>query len=305
MSVAKAVAATTVDSRVPAGRVLMYATAAVVALGVAVVWGAHEFAGTTVVGFHLWQLSVIALILCVSGLMSGLSGFGFSAVGSLCLLFLPPKLAVPLLMALSTANQLMSLGQIREDLPKSWAEAWPGGSAPYILGGVVGVPLGVWLLNNLPAQKLMLVFGVILIAYSVYSLARAISHKTKGVGGAASGMAVGFIGGTIGGFTAFPGAAVVVWTGLRNLPKKVSRAIVQPYILVLQIVSLATNAYAHPAIFGRRFWLLLAITLPVVLPGTIGGVMLYKRISDVNFKRITFILLGLSGVGLVIKVLLK
>jgi hypothetical protein len=33
--------------------------------------------------------------------------------------------------------------------------------------------------------------------------------------------------------------------------------------------------------------------------------MLYKRISDVNFKRITFILLGLSGVGLVIKVLLK
>jgi hypothetical protein len=245
------------------------------------------------------------VILCVSGVMSGLSGFGFSAVGSLCLLFLPPKLAVPLLMALSTANQLMSLGQIRDDLPKSWAEAWPGGSAPYVLGGVVGVPLGVWLLNNLPAQKLMLVFGVILIAYSVYSLARAASHKTKGVGGAASGMAVGFIGGTIGGFTAFPGAAVVVWTGLRNLPKKVSRAIVQPYILVLQIVSLATNAYAHPAVFGHRFWLLLAITLPVVLPGTMGGVALYKRISDVNFKRITFILLGLSGVGLLAKVLLK
>jgi uncharacterized protein len=305
MSVAKAEAATSAGSRVSASRVAMYGAAAVLVLGVALMWAAHELAGRTVVGFQLWQLCVVAVILCVSGVMSGLSGFGFSAVGSLCLLFLPPKLAVPLLMALSTANQLMSLGQIREDLPKSWAEAWPGGSAPYILGGVVGVPLGVWLLNNLPAQKLMLVFGVILIAYSVYSLAKAASHATKGVGGAASGMAVGFIGGTIGGFTAFPGAAVVVWTGLRNLPKKVSRAIVQPYILVLQIVSLATNAYAHPAIFGRRFWLLLAITLPVVLPGTFAGVMLYKRISDVNFKRISFILLGLSGVGLLAKVLLK
>jgi uncharacterized membrane protein YfcA len=171
MSVAKAEAATSSGSRVQASRVMVYAAAAVVVLGLALAWTAHELAGGTVVGFHLWQLCVVAVILCVSGVMSGLSGFGFSAVGSLCLLFLPPKLAVPLLMALSTANQLMSLGQIREDLPTSWAEAWPGGSAPYILGGVVGVPLGVWLLNNLPAQKLMLVFGVILIAYSVYSLA--------------------------------------------------------------------------------------------------------------------------------------
>ncbi len=305
MSVTKAATATVDEAQVPASRVPLYVAAVVVVLGAVLGWIAHRFSGGTVAGFHLWQLGVVALILCVSGLMSGLSGFGFSAVGSLCLLFLPPKLAVPLLMALSTANQLMSVGQIREDMPKTWAEAWPGGSAPYVLGGVVGVPLGVWLLNNLPAQKLMLVFGVILIAYSVYSLAKAASHKTRGVGGAASGVAVGFIGGTIGGFTAFPGAAVVVWTGLRNLPKKVSRAIVQPYILVLQIVSLATNAYTHPAIFGHRFWLLLAITLPVVLPGTFGGVMLYRRISDVNFKRISFILLGLSGVGLLVKVLLK
>jgi uncharacterized membrane protein YfcA len=208
-------------------------------------------------------------------------------------------------MALSTANQFMSLGQLRQDMPKSWAEAWPEGSAPYIFGGVIGVPLGIWLLNHLPAPKLMLVFGVILTLYAVYSLAKPAHAKTKGAGGAASGMAVGFIGGTVGGFTAFPGAAVVVWTGLRNLPKRATRAIVQPYILVLQIVSLATNAYAHPNIFGRRFWLLLAITMPVVLPGTIGGVLLYKRISDVNFKRISFFLLGLSGVGLLIKVLLR
>jgi len=297
--------ATMPGPQLPAKRIALYVAAAVLVLGAALVWVSHDLSGRTVAGFHLWQLGVVALILCASGVMSGLSGFGFSAVGSLCLLFLPPKLAVPLLMALSTANQMMSLGQIRDDLPKSWAEAWPSGSAPYVLGGVVGVPLGVWLLNNLPAQKLMLVFGVILVAYSVYSLAKAVSHTTKGVGGAASGMAVGFIGGTIGGFTAFPGAAVVVWTGLKNLPKKVTRSIVQPYILVLQIVSLATNAYTHPAIFGQRFWLLLAITLPVVLPGTFGGVVLYRRISDVNFKRISLILLGLSGVGLLAKVLLK
>ena len=304
MNIEKEAVSTIPDVR-DSSRILLYAVGVLAVLWAAYAWASHDLMGRTVIGFHLWQLCLIAVILCVSGLMSGLSGFGFSAVGSSCLLLLPPKLAVPLLMALSTANQFMSLGQLRQDMPKSWAEAWPEGSAPYICGGVIGVPIGIWLLNHLPAPRLMLVFGMILTLYSVYSLVKPAHAKTTAAGGAASGITVGFIGGTVGGFTAFPGAAVVVWTGLRNLPKRATRAIVQPYILVLQIVSLATNAYAHPDTFGRRFWLLLAITMPVVLPGTIGGVLLYRRISDMNFKRISFILLGLSGAGLLMKVLLR
>jgi hypothetical protein len=38
-----------------------------------------------------------------------------------------------------------------------------------------------------------------------------------------------------------------------------------------------------------------------VLPGTLGGVWLYRRISDVNFRRISFFLLGVSGVTLLAK----
>jgi hypothetical protein len=237
--------------------------------------------------------------------MSGLSGFGFSAVGSACLLFIPPKLAVPLLMALSTANQLLSVGQLREDMPKSLKAFWPAGPGPCIFGGVIGVPIGIWLLNHLPAARLMVLFGIILTIYSAYSIFKPAGMTIKGFDGAKSGIFVGLLGGTIGGFTAFPGAAVVVWTGLRNLSKNLTRSIVQPYILVLQVVSLGTNAYLHPEIFASRFWTLLAITLPVVLPGTIGGVLLYRRISDVNFKRVSFFLLGLSGLGLLAKVFFK
>ncbi len=263
----------------------------------------HQYSGQTVVGLHIWQLIVLGAILTFSGLMSGLSGFGFSAVGSACLLILDPKLGVPLLAALSTANQLMSLGQLKEDMPKTWKEAWPAGSGPYILGGVVGVPLGIWLLNNLPKEGLMFVFGTILTLYSLYSIFKPGGLAFRGGNGAAPGIAVGFIGGTVGGFTAFPGAAVVVWTGLKALPKRLTRSIVQPYILVLQVVSLGVNAYQHPKIFSHMFWVLLMIMVPIVIPGTIAGVYLYRRLSDVNFRRISFFLLGLSGFGLLVKVI--
>ena len=264
-------------------------------------WTGRTYDGVSIVGFHLWQIFTISAILLFSGLMSGLSGFGFSAVGAVCLLLIPPKLAVPLLMALSTANQFMSIGQLKEDMPKSFTEAWPTGCAPYIVGGVVGVPLGTYLLHHLPAEKLMLVFGTFLILYSIYSIFKPASAKVRGPSGAVAGTIVGFLGGTLGGFTAFPGAAVVVWTGLKELPKKQTRSIVQPYILVLQVVSLMTNAVTTPAIFGHTFWVLLEITLPVVLPGTLGGVWLYRRVSDVNFRRISFFLLGISGVTLLLK----
>ena len=250
--------------------------------------------------FSLATILVLVCILGTSAIMSGLSGFGFSAIGALCLWLLPPKLGVPLLMTLSSANQLLSLGQLKADL-KPLREWWPEGPAPYLLGGLVGVPVGLAILNSLPASKLMAVFGAFLVIYAGYSMLKPESLHVARKSGWLAASLVGMAGGVIGGFTAFPGAAVVVWSGLRRLPKQESRSIVQPYILGLQLVSLAMLAVGHPETFSPTYWALLVITVPVVLPGTLLGVNLYKSISDVNFRRITFMLLGTSGVGLLAK----
>ena len=251
-------------------------------------------------GFPPLTIALLVAILAASALMSGLSGFGFSAIGALCLILLPPKLGVPLLMTLSAANQLMSLRQLKADM-KPIRHWWPDGPAPYLLGGLVGVPIGLAILGALPTAKLMVIFGAFLVVYAIYSLARPHgAHATAPAGWFASSL-VGMSGGVIGGFTAFPGAPVVVWSGLRHLPKRESRAIVQPYILGLQILSIALLALQRPETFSKTYWLLVAITMPIVLPCTLMGVKLYKSLSDINFRRVTFILLGISGLGLLLK----
>jgi uncharacterized membrane protein YfcA len=259
-----------------------------------------HFAPQGVAGLGLRELAVVMAIIFFSGVMSGLSGFGFSAIGAASLLLLPPVLQVPLFQALSTGNQFLSIGQLREEMPKTLKEL-RAGPGPCLMGGLVGVPIGIWLLFHLPAARLMALFGALLTSYAFYSLVKPASLKLRGCDGCWWATGVGFVGGVVGGFTAFPGAAVVVWTGLRGLPKAQSRAIVQPYIILSQIYSLALVALLHPTYLNARFWLLLALSLPVVVPGTLTGLAIYRRTSDINFRRISFVLLGISGISLLAK----
>src|SRR5262249_848183 len=59
-------------------------------LALVVVAYAARNSGTPMAGLSVGKLIAIELILFLSGLMSGLSGFGFSAVGAGCLLFIEP-----------------------------------------------------------------------------------------------------------------------------------------------------------------------------------------------------------------------
>ena len=138
-------------------------------------------------GLTLSILLTLALILFMAGLMSGLTGFAFSAIGALTLFLLPPITAVPLLQALSACNQMLSLGKLRKDMPRTGSEWWPYGPGPAILGGLIGVPAGVWLLNNLPGPRIVLALGALITIYSIYSLFKPTGLKIHGFGGAPAG----------------------------------------------------------------------------------------------------------------------
>jgi hypothetical protein len=146
----------------------------------------------------------------------------------------------------------------------------------------------------------MVIFGAFLVAYAAYSIATPANLRVL-TGGWAISVVVGMVGGIIGGFTAFPGAAVVIWIGRRGLPTKESRAIVQPYIFAMQMVSLNLLAVQHPSTFNAAFWSLFAVTIVAVLPDTLMGLYIYKSLSEVYFRRVSFSLLGASGVAILTK----
>jgi uncharacterized protein len=241
----------------------------------------------------------LMLVLFIAGFVSGLSGFAFAAVAACILWLLPPLQAVPLVMLLSTCNQLLSAGSLRRDmrlLPDRVGE----GALPYILGGLLGVPIGLRLLWALPSAAFAGFLGAFLAVYATFSLLRPDTLRLK-LSGWRPAAVVGALGGVVGGFSGFPGSIPVVYLGLRGKPKAETRGVVQPYILTLQVLSLGILAATRPEVFGGSFWLLASIALPPALTGTFVGVGVYRRMSDVNFRRVVLMLLIVSGTSLVAK----
>jgi uncharacterized protein len=258
--------------------------------------------GILIFGLALEQVVALVIIVAASGFVSGLSGFGFSAIGATTLWILPPQQAIPLLMALSAVNQVTSMRELGPSISTlhSW---WPSGATPFIVGGLFGIPAGLWVLSALPAAKLCAAVGAVLITYSAWALFKPAGIRIQCASPAAS-IAVGALGGVIGGCTAFPSSAIVIWAGLTGMQKESQRAVVQPYILTMQIFALLILTLAvdtNAKTFGAQFWPMFLSLALVVVPFTKLGVAAFRKISDIDFKRVTNALLCISGAGLAIK----
>jgi uncharacterized membrane protein YfcA len=253
-------------------------------------------------GPSLGAIMFIAAVLFCAGVVSGLAGFAFSAVAACVLWLMPPLQAMPLIMLLSTCNQLLSIGKLRREMTLL-GNAEREGALPYIIGGLVGVPFGVALLRGLPVSWFAAGLGLFLIVYSTFTLVLPGRVRLTLSGWQVAG-AVGALGGVVGGFSGFGASILVVYLGLRDADKSAVRGITQPFIVVMQLVSLGVLAAVDPAVFGSLFWLLCAVTLPAVLLGTSTGVALYRRLSDHNFRRAVLLLLIVSGASLVAKALM-
>jgi uncharacterized membrane protein YfcA len=243
----------------------------------------------------------VTAVLFLAGVVSGLAGFAFSAVAACVLWLLPPLQAVPLIMLLSTCNQLLSIGKLRREITLLTTPEREG-ALPYIIGGLAGVPAGVALLRGLPTNCFAAGLGLFLIVYSVFMLVVP-GYSRVTMSGSKVAAVVGFMGGIVGGFSGFGASVVVVYLGLRKVDKSTTRGITQPFIVVMQLVSLGILAVVAPRIFNPFFWILWAITLPAVLLGTTTGVALYRRLNDHNFRHAVLALLILSGTSLVARAL--
>ncbi|WP_144634077.1 sulfite exporter TauE/SafE family protein [Bordetella genomosp. 13] len=225
----------------------------------------------------------------LAGFVQGLSGFGFSLVSmSLWAWTVDPTLAAVLAVFGGLTGQVIAAVSMRRgfDLRLLW---------PFLLGGLIGIPVGVMVLPMLEVHVFKAALGILLAVWCPIMLfARHLPPIT--VGGSAANGAVGLIGGVMGGLGGFSGVIPTLWCTLRRFDKDVQRNIIQNFNLAT--LGFTMLGYLVSGTVTRDMLPMFAIVAPAMLIPTMLGARLYLGISDAAFRRIVLSLLTMSGVAL-------
>jgi uncharacterized membrane protein YfcA len=222
--------------------------------------------------------------------VQGLSGFGFGLTAmSIWAWTLEPRLAAALAVFGGMCGQIIAVFSVRRGFDIARL-------APFVIGGLAGLPAGLWLLPRLDVLLFKFVFGAfLLVVCPLMMVAHRLPKVTRGgrVADALSGVAGGVMGG-LGGFT---GVVPTLWCTLRGYEKDAQRSIIQNFNLSLLTVTFVS--YLATGILQRTQLPLLAVVLPAMVVPSLLGARLYLRISPDAFRRVILVLLTASGVALV------
>jgi uncharacterized membrane protein YfcA len=236
------------------------------------------------------QIAIVFAGALAGGLVNGLTGFGTAlTVLGIWLYAIPPAVAATLVILCSAISQLQTLPMIWRTIRWEYVLA-------FVAPGLLGVPIGTYLLPHIDPRIFKIGIGVFLVAYTGYVLMRRAQMKVAW-GGAAADAVVGFAGGILGGIAGLSGVLPVVWTDLRGWSKDHRRGVVQ--IFNMAILSLALVSHAVSGLLTREVAVAAIAAVPGTIIGARLGAIIYRRIADRSYSRIIMTLLLVSGVILI------
>jgi len=242
------------------------------------------------------QAMAIMLVLMCSACVSSVVGFAFSAIAGASLYHFvnSPLEAVCIMLWCSIAIQVYSVIRL-------WGSIqWPK-LVPFLAGGLLTVAPFCWLVLHISPRYYLAGIGLFIAIYGTYlSLRKPLTLKPGPRTSTAVDLLTGALGGMTGPFAAFPGAAITIWCGMRGWDKVVQRSIFQPYILIMQVVTLGVFSFMGGSSSFRPSSALFAI--PAVL-GCHIGLILFERLSNQQFNRLVHGLLIISGASMMLKIL--
>ena len=226
----------------------------------------------------------------VAGFVQGSSGFAFGMIAmSIWVWGIEPRVAAAMTVFGGLTGQLVAAFTVRRGLRLQVL-------GPFLIGGVLGIPLGVLVLPYLDPVLFKFILGAILVVCCPAMLVAQRFPRVTGGGRLADGLA-GVGGGLLGGIGGFTGAIPSLWCTLRGFDKDMQRNIIQNFNLAA--LSVTMGAYLFTGAITRDMIPMFAIVAPALLIPSLIGARVYVGLSDLAFRRIVLILLTCSGVAMI------
>lgn len=235
-------------------------------------------------------LVIVLIGAALAGFAQGVSGFAFALVAlSIWAWAVEPQLAAPMAVFGALVGQLVAL-------PWVWRGFDLRRLLPIVVGGLIGVPVGAYLLQWLDPTIFKFSLGIFLLLYAPVMLALPPDYKWEHGGQAADG-ASGFVGGLLGGLAGISGPVPTLWTTLRGWDKDTQRGVLQAFNIAMHVTTL--TVYGFSGTITQEALVMFAWITPALVIPAILGVLLFRRLNALAFRRLILCLLLISGITLV------
>lgn len=238
-------------------------------------------------------LPILLATLFAGAFVSGLAGFAMGVIVlSVWLHFLPPLQCALLVVAFGLITQGYGTWKLRHAF--EWKRV-----APFVAGGLIGVPIGTAILAAADPRYFRVGVGLFIIAYGCYGLARPAIRIERS--NTAVDVTVGALNGALAGSAGIIGIVITLWCQMRGWTKDVQRTVFQPVMLCASVVS--TIALSAAGAVNAETARIFVLGVPVAFAGTWLGLRLYGTVSESGFRKVVLVLLLLSGASLVVRAL--
>ncbi|HXJ50011.1 MAG TPA: sulfite exporter TauE/SafE family protein [Burkholderiales bacterium] len=241
----------------------------------------------------LGELAGLGAIAFAGALIFGLTGFGAALVTIPLASYIVP---LPFALALFALSDLVSALGVGLENPRNAVRGEWTRLVPMI---VAGTALGVTALVNLPRAAGMLLLGVFVVSFALYSLVR--RHGSRVISARWAWLA-GFAGGVTSSLFGAGGPPYAIYLSQRGLTKEQFRATLG--FAIITSISLRVLAFLVTGLLlDARVWIAAAVAAPCAFAGIALSRRVFQRISREMLLRAVTVMLLASGTSLIVRAL--
>ena len=232
------------------------------------------------------EMGWVILAAFLAGLVRGFTGFGSGLV------FLPVAAQVlPPFGAILTMTLMDLFGPV-PIVRRAWADVDRGDLGRLLLGCVLCLPLGLWVLTLIAPEIFQLAVGLLALAMlAVLTL----GLRYRGQGGRRMVTGIGALSGGLGGVAGLPGPPVILFYMARPLPIQNIRA-----TILLFLMSYDLLLVAYMGVFGRLEAGFAVLGLAMAVPNMVGawlGGRLFRPEQERVYRSVAYGLIAVSALS--------
>ncbi|GAA4070132.1 hypothetical protein GCM10022410_14950 [Amphibacillus indicireducens] len=243
-------------------------------------------------------ITLVVLVVFLGSLTRSTFGFGDSVVSMPLLALLP--------LPINTAISLIGLTGFSVGLMAIFS-AWKYIDKRILLlllsSTMIGIPIGLYLVIEVPQENVTQILGVFLIIYGIYSLIKQRYHlelPERWKGSQLLPLPFGLLSGALGSAYNMNGIPIVVYGTFRDLEMKTFHSTLQSHFIVSSLFIVLGQALG--GLWTRDLFVFYLASLPVIYLAHRIGKSIRLRIPIHRFEKLLYLFILLLGIILLLSV---